>query len=122
MGNKTAWSQNMVRVPEAGGVVTVTGARLHVPDSYGVCPIRSDSPVIVDIIDTEWALGRVIEFWVVPGSSAITFRDDQAGSNIELDGQDELYPALTSIQYRAWRDATGNKKWYQITPAFSILS
>ena len=120
MGNKTAWSQNMVRVPEAGGVVSVTGTRLHVPDSYGVCPITAASGQNVDIIDTEWALGRVIEFFVLPGSSAVTFRDNQTGTNIVVNGLTQACPELSSIQFRAWRDANGNKMWYQITSVFSI--
>ena len=122
MGNKAAWSENQVFWPEGQPAISVTGTGIGVPDSAGFCPITAGSSQNVDIIDAEWSPGRVIEFWVVPGSSTITFRDNQAGTNIVLNGTSVAAATLSSISFRAWRDASGNKRWYQIRGAFTIAS
>ena len=122
MSNKAAWAQNHQYYDEAAGPIEVTSTTLTIPDSISFAPLTNTGGQNVDFIDAEWSPGRVIEIFVVEGSSTITFRDNQAGTNIVLNGLTTACAEMSATSFRAWRDASGNKMWYANRAVFTIAS
>lgn len=100
--------------------VTITSTNLIIgPTSANVCVFAGSSQNI-DRLETEWARGRRILIWAGPGSSGLTFRDNQAVTNLVVIGLTAAVGEFDNIEFIAERDASGNEMWYQCRAVTNI--
>lgn len=109
--NQGARAHRMQGEPEA---ITADATTMAIGPSSSIVIATCTSAQNVDVIQTAWRHGRQIRVKSSAGSSAnITFRDDQAGTNIVLAGTSVALGANDSVEFMADYDASGNQMWVQ---------
>jgi len=94
--------------------VTADATTMVIDDSAYAVIATCTSSQNVDVISTAWYRGRQIRVKSAAGSSAnITFRDDQAGTNLILIGSVVALGAHDSVEFMADYDSSGNEMWVQ---------
>lgn len=95
--------------------ITVDSTTISIPQYMMTAVLDVPSAQNVDNFDTDWHERRRLTIFNSPGSAAaVTLRDNQAGTNLVMNGTSQAIGAGDSMKFQAFRDSSGNKMWYQV--------
>ena len=100
--------------------VAVTGQTITIAAGTGSALLTASTGTSVDVINSQWIRGRRIFVKCSAGSSTVTFRDNQSGTNLVLIDLTSAVAADSSTAFVADLDASGNEMWVQCQTVSAI--